>query len=115
MALSPLNQRRWRQFKANRRGWWSLWLFLALFVLSLGAELIANDKPLLVRYQGEFYYPVFKAYPEITFGGDFATEAEYRDPYVQELIDASGWALWPPIRYSYQTINYELDRPAPRR
>ena len=113
MALSPLNQRRWRQFKANRRGWWSLWLFLALFVLSLGAELIANDKPLLVRYQGEFYYPVFKAYPEITFGGDFATEAEYRDPYVQELIDASGWALWPPLRYNYRTINYELDRPAP--
>jgi microcin C transport system permease protein len=113
MRLSPLNQRRWQQFKANRRGWWSLWIFLALFVLSLGAEFIANDKPLLVYYQDGFYFPVFRAYPETTFGGDFATEAEYRDPFVQELIDAEGWMLWPPIRYHYDTINYNLGHPAP--
>lgn len=113
MQLNPLNQRRWRQFKANRRGWWSLWAFLVLFGLSLGAELIANDRPLVVRFDGEFYFPVAKAYPEITFGGDFATEAEYRDPYIQNLIDAKGWALWPPIRYHYRTINYNLGEPAP--
>ncbi|HEX5514874.1 MAG TPA: ABC transporter permease [Gammaproteobacteria bacterium] len=113
MHLNPLNQRRWRQFKANRRGWWSLWIFLVLFGLSLGAELIANDRPLVVYFDGEFYFPVAKAYPELTFGGDFATEAEYRDPYIQQLIDAKGWALWPPIRYHYNTINYYLDQPAP--
>lgn len=113
MQLNPLNQRRWRQFKANRRGWWSLWIFLVLFGLSLGAELIANDRPLVVYFDGDFYFPVAKVYPELTFGGDFATEAEYRDPYVQQLIDAKGWALWPPIRYHYNTINYYLEQPAP--
>jgi len=113
MALSPLNRRRWQQFKANRRGWWSLWIFTVLFVLSLGAELIANDKPLLVSYDGGFYFPAFVAYPEVTFGGDFATEAEYRDPFVRDLIEQKGWMLWPPIPYSYQTINYHLNQPAP--
>lgn len=113
MALSPINQRRWQQFRANRRGWWSLWIFLVLFVLSLGAEFIANDKPLVVYFEDEFYFPVFKVYPEVEFGGDFATEAEYRDPYIQDLIDAKGWMLWPPIPYSYQTINYDLPVPAP--
>lgn len=113
MALSPLNRRRWQQFKANRRGWWSLWIFLALFGLSLGAELIANDKPIVMYYDGEFYFPVVQVYPETTFGGDFVTEAEYRDPYIQNLINAKGWMLWPPIRYHYQTINYYLESPAP--
>ncbi|NLO80492.1 MAG: ABC transporter permease [Xanthomonadaceae bacterium] len=113
MALSPINRRRWQQFKANRRGWWSLWIFLALFAISLCAELIANDRPLVVYFDGELYFPVFKAYPETTFGGDFATEAEYRDPYIQQLINARGWAIWPPIRYHYHTINYELGRPTP--
>ncbi len=113
MALSPINRRRWQQFKANRRGWWSLWIFIVLFGLSLFAELIANDKPLLVRFAGEWYFPVLQEYPETTFGGDFATEAEYRDPYIQGLIDAQGWAIWPPIRYSYDTINYYLVTPAP--
>jgi microcin C transport system permease protein len=113
MALSPINQRRWQQFRANRRGWWSLWIFLVLFVLSLGAEFIANDKPLLVYFEDELYFPVFKVYPEVDFGGDFATEAEYRDPYVQDLIEAKGWMLWPPIPFSYQTINYNLPVPAP--
>ena len=113
MALSPINQRRWAQFRANRRGYWSLWLFCALFLLSLFAELIANDKPLLVRYDGDWFVPVLTEYPETTFGGFFTTEAVYRDPEVQALIEDKGWMLWPPVRYSYDTINYDLPVPAP--
>lgn len=111
--FSPLTRRRWRNFRANRRGWWSLWLFLLLFGLSLGAELIANDRPLLVRFDGAFYLPFAISYPETAFGGEFETEASYRDPFVQELIAAKGWILWPPVRYSYRTINYDLPVPAP--
>ena len=110
---NPVNERRWANFKANRRGWWSLWIFLVLFILTLGAEFIANDKPLLVKHEGELYFPVFKTYPETVFGGDFPTEADYRDPYVAELINEDGWMFWPPIRYSYDTVNYDLDQPAP--
>ncbi len=133
MRLSPLNQRRWRNFTANRRAVWSLWVFLVIFVLSLFAELIANDKPILVSYRGQLHFPIYKFYPETTFGGDFKTEAIYRDPAVQCLIRtgglidcwddpegviadaadgevagekvAAGWMLWPPIPYSYNTIN----------
>lgn len=113
-TLSPLNQRRFARFRANRRGWWSLHIFLVLFVLSLGAEFIANDKPLLVSYQGQWYAPVFKRYAETEFGGEFPIEADYRSPFVRELIDESGgWMLWPPIPYSYETINYDLQVPAP--
>ncbi len=113
MELSPIWRRQWRTFRRNRRGLWSLYLFLVLFVLSLGAEFVANDKPILVRYQGELYMPVFNVYPETTFGGLFETEANYRDPYVSELINEDGWMLWPPVRYSYDTINYDLEVPAP--
>lgn len=113
MALSPINQRRWQQFRRNRRGWWSLWIFLVLFALSLGAELIANERPLLVRYAGDWYFPVLVTYPETTFGGDFATEAQYRDAFVRELINERGWMLWPPIRYHYRTINYDSRSAAP--
>jgi microcin C transport system permease protein len=113
VELSPLNRRRLRNFRSNRRGYYSLWIFLVLFTLSLFAELIANDKPLLVVYDGEPYFPVVESYAETVFGGEFPTEAEYRDPYVAELIDAKGWALWPPIPYSYDTINYDLPTPAP--
>ncbi|MEL3890307.1 ABC transporter permease [Ferrovibrio sp. MS7] len=114
MQLSAINQRRWRNFTNNRRGYWSLWIFLALFVFSLFAELIANDRPLLVRYDGKFYTPVFVAYPETTFGGDFETETKYRDPFVADLIkEKGGWMLWPPVRYSYSTINLDLPVPAP--
>ena len=103
---SPLNKRRWQTFKANRRGYWSLWIFLVLFGLSLCAEFIANDKPILVEYEGELYFPIFQAYPETDFGGVFETEADYRDPVVQELItEKGGWMLWPPIRFSYNTQN----------
>lgn len=110
---SPITQRRIAQFKANRRGFWSLWIFLFLFFFALSAEFIANDKPLIVKFEDGYYFPVFNAYPETFWGGDFETETDYRDPYVQELIDAKGWALWPPIRFSYNTINYELTSPAP--
>jgi microcin C transport system permease protein len=111
--LSPLTRRRLRNFRANRRGYWSLWIFLALFGVSLFAEFIANDRPLVVRYEGRFYFPVFRAYPETTFGGVFPTEADYRDPAVARLIGAEGWMVWPPIPYSYDTINYHLPVPAP--
>ncbi len=112
--LSPLNKRRWRNFKANRRGYYSLWIFLFLFFFTLFAEFIANDKPYLVKYQGEYYTPIFNFYPETTFGGFFETETNYRDPYVRDLIkDSGGWMLWPPIPYSYDTINLELPSPAP--
>ncbi len=113
IQLNPINQRRWAQFRANRRGWWSLWIFLVLFILSLFAEFLANERPLLVHYDGGWYVPVLVSYPETTFGGDFPTEAEYRDPYVAELINADGWMLWPPLRYHYRTINFESEAAAP--
>lgn len=114
MALSPVNQRRFAQFRAHRRGWYSLWLFLLLFVLSLGAELIANDKPLVVHYDNSWYFPVFKRYAETEFGGEFPLQANYKSPYIQELIaEKDGWMLWPLIPFSYDSINYELNVPAP--
>jgi microcin C transport system permease protein len=113
-ALSPINARRWANFKANKRGYWSFWIFLVLFVVSMFAEFIANDKPFLVKYDGGYYTPIFTNYPETTFGGEFQTAADYRDPYVQELIQKKdGWMLWPLIRYSYRTINLNLPVPAP--
>ncbi|MFZ1726990.1 MAG: ABC transporter permease [Albidovulum sp.] len=133
MALSPLNARRWRNFKANRRAFWSLWIFLVLFGASLMAEFLANDKPIIVNYRGDYFFPIYRFYPETAFGGDFRTEASYREPEVRCLIisggledcfddpDAvmaeaaagtvggqgieKGWMLWPPIPYSYKTIN----------
>lgn len=110
---SPLTRRRFAAFRANRRRWWSLWLFVALMVLTMGAELIANDRPLLVSYQGQLYTPVFHNYPETTFGGDFQTFADYRDPYIADNIDRDGWMIWPPIRYSFATINYDSAQPHP--
>ena len=111
--MTPITKRRLQQFKANRRGYISFWIFLVLFFVTLGAEFIANDKPLIVSYDGGLYLPVFNNYAETEFGGDFETEADYRDPYVAEIIGEKGWMLWPPIRYSYDTINYNLPQPAP--
>jgi len=102
--ITPLTRRRLENFKANRRGFWSLWIFLALFGASLFAEFLANDRPLLVRYDGSFYMPVLHDYPETTFGGDFPTAADYRDPAVVKLIDDKGWMVWPLIPFSYDTI-----------
>jgi microcin C transport system permease protein len=114
LKLSPMNRRRWENFKANRRGYWAFWIFLTLFSISLGAEFIANDRPLLVSYDGRWYYPVFVNYPETTFGGDFETSTDYRDPYVQtKIAEKGGYMIWPPIRYSYNTHNLDLPTPAP--
>jgi microcin C transport system permease protein len=135
-ALSPLNQRRWRNFKRNKRAYWSLWIFAILFGISLFAEFVANDKPILVNYRGDYYMPIFNFYPETQFGGDFQTEAVYRDPeveclivtggldlcfddpegYIEDAQDgviegeeiAQGWTLWPVIPYSFDTA---VDRP----
>lgn len=113
MTLSPIAQRRLAQFRRNRRGYWSLWIFMALFFVTLFAEVVANDKPIVAMYDGAYFFPVFKVYPETAFGGEFETEADYRDAYVQDLINQKGWMIWPPVRFSYQTINYNLDVPAP--
>lgn len=113
VTLTPLTRRRLASFRANRRGYRSLWIFLALFALSLGADVIANDRPLLVRYDGHLYVPVLRAYPETAFGGDLPTEAVYRDRDVRRLIEARGFMLWPPIPYRYDTIDWELSGPAP--
>ncbi|WP_163834454.1 ABC transporter permease [Spartinivicinus ruber] len=113
MRLSPINQRRWEAFKANKRGYYSLWLFCILFVICLFAEWIANDKPVLLKYQENYYFPVLVSYSETTFDGEFETETDYKDPYIQELINKNGWILWPLIPYSYNTIIYELPQPAP--
>jgi microcin C transport system permease protein len=111
--ISPLTRRRFANFRANRRGFWSLWIFLALFVVSLFAEFIANDRPIVVSYAGHLYFPIFANYPETTFGGEFPTEADYRDPYVKKRIEAKGWIVWPLIPFHYDTINYALKTPAP--
>jgi microcin C transport system permease protein len=111
--MTPINQRRLVNFKANRRGYISFWLFLIMFVVTIFAEFIANDKPLLINYDGGYFMPVLKAYPETAFGGDFETEAEYSDPEVIELIEEKGWVVWPLIPYSFGTIVYNLPSPAP--
>ena len=113
MTLSPLTRRRLAGFRASRRGYWSLWIFSALFGLSLIAEGLANDRPLLLRYDGRLYVPVVRAYPETAFGGVLPTEADYRDPAVQRLVEARGWMAWPPIPFRYDTIDWALPGPAP--
>jgi microcin C transport system permease protein len=112
--VSALNRRRWQNFKANRRGYWSFWIFLTLFFISLFAELIANDRPLFINFNGHWYWPAVVSYSETTFGGDFETAADYRDPYLQKLIaDKGGTIVWPPIHYHYDTHNLDLPTPAP--
>ena len=113
MQLTPLSKRRLANFRANKRGYWSLWIFTGLFVASLFAELIANDKPILIKFAGELYAPVFIDYPETLFGGFLETTAEYADPEVREMIEEKGWIVWPLIHFSYDTVNYELTLPAP--
>ena len=113
IKMTPLSRRRLQNFRSNRRGYWSLWIFLVVFTVTLFAEIFANDRPVLVRYDGAFYAPIFFTYAELEFGGEFDLEADYRDPYITELIEEKGWILWPIIPYSYDTIDYELDQPAP--
>jgi microcin C transport system permease protein len=114
IALSPISRRRWENFKANKRGYWSFWIFLVLFIASLFAEVIANDKPFMVRMDGKFFFPAVFTYAETDFGGEFETAADFRDPYLQKLIaEKGGRMFWPPIRYSYSTHNLDLPTPAP--
>ena len=110
---NPIMRRRLDTFVRNRRGFWSLWIFLVLFTVSLFAEFVANDKPFIVVYDGQIYAPIFKAYPETTFGGDFETEAEYSDPEVAELIEEKGWIVWPLIPYRFDTVVLGLPVPSP--
>ncbi len=110
--LSAINRRRLAIFRANKRGFWSLWIFLALFILSLFAEFLANDRPLVASYKGEILFPVFAEYPESKFGG-FLARTDFRDPFIQEEIRKHGWMIWPPIRYSYDTVNNEVPYPLP--
>ncbi|MEZ8965461.1 ABC transporter permease [Vibrio breoganii] len=111
--MNPLLKLRIDRFKANKRGFWSLWIFTLLFTVTLFAELVANDKPLFVSFDDGWYFPIAKQYSEIEFGGEFAAEADYTDPYVQDLINEKGFMVWPIIRFSYDTINYNLPGPAP--
>ena len=113
ISVSPLNSRRIENFKKNRRGFWSFWIFLFIFAVSLCAEIVANDKPYLVRFDDGFYFPALISYPETAFGGDFPTETDYTDPFVQELIEKNGWLAWPMVPFSYDTIDRELGQTAP--
>ena len=111
--LSPVNQARWARFRHHRRGFWSLWIFLVLFGLSLCSELIANDKPLLVRYDGSWYFPLVKNYSESDFGGPLATRADYQDPWLKQQLESRGWVLWAPVRFGANSINFATDKPFP--
>ena len=113
IKISPLNKRRLQNFKSNKRGLYSFLIFILLFFISLFADIIANERPLILKYNSEFYYPIFKSYPETVFGGDFETEADYRDPYVINLINSKGWMVMPVIPYSYDTIIRDIEVPAP--
>ncbi len=113
LPISPITARRLHNFRANRRGYWSFWIFLVLFLVSLFAEFVANDKPVLVYYDGGFYMPIFKAYPETAFSGVFETEADYTDPAVKGFIGEKGWMIWPPVPYSHVTVAWDLPAPAP--
>ena len=113
MIISPLNLRRFHNFKSNKRGWYSFWIFLFLFLISIFANFISNDKPLLINYNNSYYFPILQEYSEKVFGGDFDTEADYRDPYVISLIENKGWIIMPLIPYTYNTIIRDLNMPAP--
>jgi len=113
LRVTPIMARRWRNFRSNGRGFWSTWIFLAVFLVTVPAEFIANDRPLVVSCNGQLYFPVVVDYPETAFGGDFETAADYRDPYVIDLIHKSGWIVWPLIPFSYDTIVTDLPGAAP--
>ncbi|SEL47799.1 microcin C transport system permease protein [Kosakonia sacchari] len=113
LQLSYVNQMRWERFRHNRRGYWSLWIFLTIFVLSLFADLVANDRPLLVRYEEHWYVPLVKNYSESDFGGPLATAADYQDPWLKKQLEEHGWALWAPVRFGARSINYDTTTPFP--
>ncbi len=103
---SPITKRRWQNFKSNRRGYWSLWIFIGILLVSMFAEIVANDRPIVARYKGELLFPIIVDYPENKFGG-FLPVTDYKDPFVIKEINKHGWMLWPPIRHSYQSINFD--------
>lgn len=116
LQTKPMQEssRAWKRLKTNKRGYYSLWLFIILFGLSLFAEVLSNDKPLLIYYENSFYLPILKTYSETTFGGDFETEADYIDPYVKKLLNENGnWAIYPLNSFRYDTINYYNQQPNP--
>lgn len=113
LTLNPINQRRLANFRANRRGYYSFWIFVVLFSISLFAEFIANDKPVVFSIEGELYFPVWFSYSEVELGGVMETEAYYLDPFVNNLIEEKGWAVWPLLRFSYRTIDWDLEPPYP--
>ena len=112
LRVTPLNKRRWQLFTQNKRGYWSFWIFAVLFLISVFAPFIANDRPILVSYKGEWLFPTFVDYLESKFGG-FLARTDYRDPVIAKEIADHGWALWPPIRFASNTINLDLQEPAP--
>ena len=111
LKLSPLTIRRINNFKSNKRGVISSYVFLSLFLISLFANFIANDKPIFVKFNDNYYFPIFEKIPEIFYGGEFETEADYKDPYVIDLIKSDGFLIMPLIEYSFDTINYDLKLP----
>ena len=111
--LNAVNQARWARFRHNRRGFWSLVLFVLIFACSMASELIANEQPLVVKYSGKLYFPAIKTYSEKTFGGEFATAADYQDPWLQKRLEEHGWVLWAPVRFGATSINFATDRPFP--
>jgi len=113
MPLSPLNQRRLANFKRNKRGYWAFWIFSVLFIVSLGSEFIANDRPVAIHYDSQWYFPIFKDYPESTFGGDLEFNADYSDPYITDLIREKGDLYWPLIPFSAQSIDFDLETSPP--
>ncbi len=113
MKITPIGRRRLHNFKSNRRGYISFWIFAAVLFVSLFAEFLANDKPFVVYYDGGIYSPIFKSYPETTFGGTFETEADYSDPVVREMIESKGWFLMPLIPFNYRTVSWNLGVAAP--
>lgn len=113
MKLSPINRARWRRFHHNRRGFWSLWIFAILLILALLSNVIANEKPLLVRYQGHLYLPFVFNYAETTFGGELQTATDYQDPFVVNQLESHGWVIWAPLRQSYNSINFATEQPFP--
>ena len=112
-SVTPVTWRRIQRFKANKRAYWSMWIFLSMFFISLFADLLANERPLLVYYDGEIYSPALFSHPETTFGGEFETEADFTDPYLEELIEQKGWLIYPPIPYRYDSFVLGLSKPSP--
>ncbi len=111
--MNTIGKRRWNSFKSNKKAYYSLWIFAIIFGISLLANVLINDRPLIVYYKGGFYFPIVKDYPESVFGGNLASYTDYKDPYIEKSIDDNGFMLMPLVEFSYNTINYDLPKGAP--